>query len=94
MYVFSTAVDDEDALAGEWMSFVGDVHQIDAGFDADGAADFKTGFGNTGISSPFQDGSYIYLVIPGSGSGSETMAPAMIIADSENPAEFHKVLTP
>jgi len=94
VYVFSTSVTDEDALAGDWMSFVGDVHQIDAGFDVDGAVDFKTGFGNTGISSPFQDGAYIYLVIPGSGSGSETMAPAMIIADSENPAEFHKVLTP
>ena len=94
VYVFSTSVTDEDALAGDWMSFVGDVHQIDAGFDVDGAVDFKTGFGNSGISSPFQDGAYIYLVIPGSGSGSETMAPAMIIADSENPAEFHKVLTP
>ena len=94
VYVFSTAIDDEDALAGEWMSFVGDVHQIDAGFDVDGAEDFKSGFGNAGIPSPFQDGSYIYLVIPGSGSGSDTQAPAMIIADSENPAEFHKVLAP
>ena len=94
VYVFSTAVDDEDALAGDWMSFVGDVHQIDAGFDVDGAEDFKAGFGNSGISSPYQDGSYIYLVIPGSGSGSDAQAPAMIIADSENPAEFHKVLAP
>ena len=94
VYVFSPAVDDEDALAGDWMSFVGDVHQIDAGFDVDGAEDFKTGFGNSGISSPYQDGAYIYLVIPGSGSGSDTQAPAMIIADSENPAEFHKVLAP
>jgi len=76
------------------MSFVGDVHQIDAGFDVDGAEDFKAGFGNSGISSPYQDGSYIYLVIPGSGSGSDAQAPAMIIADSENPAEFHKVLAP
>jgi len=94
VYVFSTSVTDEDALAGDWMSFVGDVHQIDAGFDIDGAEDFKEGFGNSGISSPFQDGAYIYLVIPGSGSGSDTQAPAMIIADSENPAEFHKVLAP
>ena len=94
VYVFSTSVTDEDALAGDWMSFVGDVHQIDAGFDVDGAEDFKAGFGNSGISSPYQDGSYIYLVIPGSGSGSDAQAPAMIIADSENPAEFHKVLAP
>ena len=94
VYVFSPAVDDEDALAGEWMSFVGETHQIDAGFDVDGADDFKAGFGNTGISSPFQDGAYIYLVIAGSGSGSEAQAPAMIIADAENPSELYKTLTP
>ncbi len=94
VYVFSPAVDDEDALAGDWMSFIGTTHQIDAGFDTDGADDFKSNFGNQGISSPFQDGAYIYLVIPGSGSGTDTQAPCLIIADAENPSELHKVLTP
>ena len=94
MYVFSPAVDDEDALAGDWMSFVGTTHQVDVEFDTDGAEDMKAGFSNTGISSPFQDGAYIYLVIAGSGSGSNAKAPAMIIADAENPAELYKVLTP
>ena len=94
VYVFSTAVGDEDALAGDWMSFVGETHQIDAGFDIDGATDFKSNFGNQGISSPFQDGAYIYLVIPGSGSGSDAQAPCMIVADAENPSELYKVLTP
>ena len=94
VYVFSPAVDDEDALAGDWMSFVGTTHQIDAGFDVDGANDMKENFGNQGISSPFQDGAYIYLVIPGSGSGTDTQAPCLIIADAENPSELHKVLTP
>jgi hypothetical protein len=94
VYVFSTAVDDEDALAGDWMSFVGTTHQIDAGFDVDGAEDMKENFGNQGIKSPFQDGAYIYLVIAGSGSGSDAKAPCLIIADAENPSELHKVLTP
>ena len=94
VYVFSTAVDDEDALAGDWMSFVGETHQVDVGFDVDGADDMKTNFGNQGISSPFQDGAYIYLVIPGSGSGSDAQAPCLIVADAENPSELHKVLTP
>ena len=94
VYVFSPAVDDEDALAGDWMSFVGTTHQVDVGFDVDGANDFKSNFGNQGISSPFQDGAYIYLVIPGSGSGTSAQAPALIIADAENPSELHKVLTP
>ena len=94
VYVFSPAIDDEDALAGDWMSFLGTTHQVDVGFDVDGANDFKDNFGNNGISSPFQDGAYIYLVIPGSGSGSSAQAPAMIIADAENPSELYKVLTP
>jgi hypothetical protein len=33
-------------------------------------------------------------VIPGSGSGSNAKAPAILVADVENPAELHKVLTP
>ena len=94
VYVFSPAVDDEDALAGDWMSFVGTTHQVDVGFDEDGANDFKDNFGNQGIKSPFQDGAYIYLVIAGSGSGSSAQAPALIVADAENPSELYKVLTP
>ena len=98
VYVFSTSLTDEDALAGDWMSMLGTgtsaTHQVDVGFDIDGANDMKSNFGNQGISSPFQDGAYIYLVIPGSGSGSSAQAPCMIIADAENPSELHKVLTP
>ena len=96
VYVFSTSLTDEDALAGDWMSInpTDDSHQIDAGFDVDGAEDMKKNFGNQGISSPFQDGAYIYLVIPGSGSGTDAQAPCMIIADAENPSELYKTLTP
>jgi len=94
VYVFSPAVDDEDALQGDWMSFAGDQHQVQVGFDADGAADFKKNMGNNGIKSPFQDGAYIYLVIPGSGSGSSAKAPAIVIADVENPSQLHKTLVP
>jgi len=94
VYVFSPAVDDEDAIAGDWMSFIGTTHQVDVGFDVDGADDMKENFGNQGISSPFQDGAYIYLVIPGSGSGTDAQAPCLIVADAENPSELHKVLTP
>ena len=94
VYVFSPAVDDEDALAGDWMSFAGQEHQVDVLFDTDGAEDFKKNFGNAGIKSPFQDGAYIYLVIPGSGSGTSAKSPALVVADVENPAELHKTLVP
>ena len=94
VYVFSESLTDEDALQGDWMSFAGDAHQVDVEFDVDGAADFVKNFGNNGMSSPFQDGAYIYLVIPGSGSGTSAKAPALVVADVENPAELHKTLVP
>ena len=95
VYAFSPSVDDEDAIQGDWMSLDSDgAHQVQVGFDADGAADIKKNFGNNGLNSPFQDGAYIYLVIPGSGSGTTSQAPAIIVADVENPSQFHKVLTP
>ena len=94
VYVVSPAIDDEDALEGDWMSFAGQEHQVDVLFDVDGANDFVKNFGNSGIKSPFQDGAYIYLVIPGSGSGTSAKAPALVVADVENPAELHKTLTP
>ena len=95
VYVFSPAIDDEAAIQGNWMSFDNDgVHQVSVGFDEDGALAFKENFGNNGISSPFQDGGYIYLVIPGSGSGTTAKAPALLVADIENPIQMHKTLTP
>ena len=95
VYVFSPSIDDEDAIQGNWMSFDNDgAHQVDVQFDVDGALAFKENFGNNGISSPFQDGGYIYLVIPGSGSGTTAKAPALLVADIENPLQMHKTLTP
>ena len=94
VYVFSPAVDDEDALAGDWMSFAGQEHQVDVLFDSDGAEDFKKNFGNAGMQSPFQDGSYIYLVIQGTGSGTDAQSPVLLVADTENPSQFYKTLVP
>ena len=87
--VFASAADDQDAIQGGWQNI-----ETSVVYDVDGAADFVEIFGNNGLSSPFQDGAYIYLVIPGSGSGSNSMAPAIVIADAENPTELHKTLVP
>ena len=92
VYVFSTATDDDDAVQGDWMSLESSV-DFDAGTEV-GALDFKKDFGNNGISSPFQDGSYAYLVIPGSGSGTSAQAPVMVVIDTENPSKLHKTLVP
>ena len=89
VYVFSPASDDDDALQGGWMNL-----ETSVGFDDDGALDFKADFGNQGIESPFQDGSYAYLVIPGSGSGTSAQAPVIVVIDTENPSKLHKTLVP
>jgi len=59
-----------------------------------GAEEFLSGFGDNVIKSPFQDGHYIYTVIAGSGSGSQSVAPIMYVADLESPASFWKKLQP
>jgi|TARA_R110001592_G_scaffold293770_1_gene563448 hypothetical protein len=92
VYVFSTSSDDDDALQGDWMSLETSV--VFDGNDEIGALDFKNDFGNNGMSSPFQDGSYAYLVIPGSGSGTSAQAPVVVVIDTENPSKLHKTLVP
>ena len=92
VYVFSPSADDDDALQNDWMSL-----ETSVGFDGNseiGALDFKKDFGNNGLTSPFQDGSYAYLVIPGSGSGTSAQAPVMVVIDTENPSKLHKTLVP
>ena len=92
VYVFSPSVDDDDALQNDWMSLESSV-SFDGNAEV-GALDFKKDFGNNGLTSPFQDGSYAYLIIPGSGSGTDAQAPVLVVIDTENPSKLHKTLVP
>ena len=58
-----------------------------------GAEEFLEAFGGDAIKSPFQDGHYIYTVIAGTGSGSQSVAPIIFIADLESPSSFWKKTT-
>ena len=42
--------------------------------------------------SPYQDGHYIYVVVPGSGTGEDVISPKIIVADAENPKDLHKYI--
>ncbi len=59
-----------------------------------GHEEWQNAFGDETLSSPFQDGHYIYRVVPGYGSGSYSVAPILYVADLENPSNFNAVLTP
>ena len=39
-----------------------------------------------------QDGHYIYIVIPGSGTGEDVIAPRICVADGESPKYLHKIM--
>ena len=67
----------------------------DGSFDPSiGAEEFLDQFGGNPIKTPFQDGHYIYAVIPGGGSGASSYSPILYVADLENPSNFNKKLQP
>jgi Flp pilus assembly pilin Flp len=51
-------------------------------------------FGDEVLNSPYQDGHYIYQVLPGYGVGSQSEAPTLFIADLENPSQLHIIVKP
>jgi len=57
-----------------------------------GADEWYVLFTNEVLVSPFQDGHYIYVVIPGSGTGDDAKAPQICVADAEYPKGFHKFI--
>ena len=59
-----------------------------------GATEWLNEFGKQPIKSPFQDGHYIYVVVPGGGAGNLATAPVIFVADLESPADYYKKYQP
>ena len=57
-----------------------------------GADEWHDLFAEEVLVSAFQDGHYIYVVIPGSGSGEDVKAPRICVADGESPKYLHKIM--
>ena len=55
-----------------------------------GANEWMSAFGGEAIASPFQDGHYIYAVVPGMGAE----APTLYIADLVNPSAYNTSYKP
>jgi hypothetical protein len=92
VYVFAGSESDEDAIAHEIINTGSNVGYDDEEPFAN--VEFRYQFATRMIDSPYQDGGYIYLVIPGSGTGTLVESPALIVADMENPARLHRILVP
>ena len=92
VYVFAGSSTDEDAVeAGIINESSNVIYDTEAPFANE---EFRFQFATRMVDSPYQDGGYIFLVIPGSGTGTLAEPPALIVADMENPAKLHKVLVP
>ena len=92
VYVFAGSESDEDAIAHEIINPASNVGYDDVEPFAN--VEYRVQFATRMIDSPYQDGGYIYLVIPGSGTGTLVESPALIVADMENPARLHRILVP
>ena len=84
VYVFAGSSTDEDALAAGIINESSDVGYDDVEPFAN--VEYRVQFGTRMMPSPYQDGGYVYLVIPGSGTGTLAEPPALVVADMENPA--------
>ena len=92
--VFSTNHPQAGAPSGHNISTSEDDN-FDDNYDVSvGAEEFLDQFGRNAIKSPFQDGHYIYIVIPGGGAGTSSYSPILYVADLENPKDLHKKLQP
>ena len=57
-----------------------------------GSDEWYHAFSRETLISPFQDGHYIYVIIPGEGSGDDATSPKICVADAENPKHLHKFM--
>jgi len=92
VYVFAGSSTDEDAVEAGIINESSNVGYDDVAPFAN--VEYRVQFGTRMMPSPYQDGGYVYLVIPGSGTGTLAEPPALIVADMENPARLHRILVP
>ena len=92
VYVFAGSADDQVAIEQGIINENSNVGYDEVAPFAN--VEYKYQFATRMVKSPYQDGGYVYLVIPGSGTGTQSEPPALIVADMENPAKLHKVLVP
>ena len=92
VYVFAGSATDEDALSAGIINESSDIGYDDVEPFAN--IEYRVQFGTRMMPSPYQDGGYVYLVIPGSGTGTLAEPPALVVADMENPARLHRILVP
>ena len=71
-----------------------DCVATDDNYDLNGEDEWLQLFNGNALESKFQDGHFIYVVVPGGGSGLGSFPPVIVVADLENPHDFNNSLEP
>ena len=71
-----------------------DCTDDDLAADVLGQDEWSVLFNGNALSSKFQDGHFIYVVIGGGGSGNGSFPPVLVMADLENPKDYNNSLEP
>ena len=98
----------DNSIGTKWVSVFGTINGTPSGsnFQDDnkdecsncnpyrekGSDEWYHAFSREILTSPFQDGHYIYIIIPGEGSGDDAKSPKICVADAENPKHLHKFM--
>ena len=72
----------------------GDADDQDGSADKIGQDEWSVLFNGNALSSKFQDGHFIYVVIGGGGSGNGSFPPVLVMADLEYPKDYNNSLEP
>ena len=72
----------------------GDADDQDGSANKLGQDEWTVLFNGNALSSKFQDGHFIYVVIGGGGSGNGSFPPVLVMADLENPKDYNNSLEP
>ena len=72
----------------------GDADDQDGSANKLGQDEWSVLFNGNALSSKFQDGHFIYVVIGGGGSGNGSFPPVLVMADLENPKDYNNSLEP
>jgi len=66
----------------------------DPGANLTGADEWLNLFNQNRLDSRFQDGHFIYAVVPGGGTGDDSYPPILYVADLEDPRSYNNSLEP
>ena len=90
----NSSIPSGNTLADDTYNACDDCVATDDNYGVNGEDEWLQLFNGNALESKFQDGHFIYVVVPGGGSGLGSFPPVIVVADLENPHDFNNSLEP